>query len=188
MTQLEDSEIIALFYERSEQAVAELERKYGAAVRKTVANLLNSRQDVEECANDTWLGVWNTIPPQKPDPLVSYVCRIARNTAVSRLRADTAEKRDRSFDLILDELEECIPSGENVEDRLETRELTEAIGRFLAALNYDDRFLFLRRYWYADPVKDIAAAMQERENRLSVRLFRLREKLRKYLEKEGLLV
>ncbi len=188
MTQLEDSEIIGLFFERSEQAVLELEKRYGKAVRQTAENILRDRLDAEECVNDTYLKVWSSIPPQRPDYLGSYVCRIARNTAVSRLRAETAEKRNRGLDLILDELEECISSRENVEDRLEARELTEAIDRFLSSLDYDDRYLFVRRYWYADPVKDIAAAMQVRENRLSVRLFRLREKLRKTLIKEGLLV
>ena len=188
MTCLEDSKIIGLFFERSEQAVAELDKKYGKAVKQTAENILRDRLDAEECVNDTYLKVWNSIPPQRPDYLGSYVCRIARNTAVSRLRAETAEKRNRGLDLILDELEECLPARETAEERLEIQELTEAIDRFLAALDYDDRYLFVRRYWYADSVKDIAAAMHVRENRLSVRLFRLREKLRLSLVKEGLLV
>ena len=187
MTQLEDSRIIDLFYERSEQVVEELDRKYGALVRKTAGNILHDRQDAEECVNDTWLGVWNSIPPHRPDPLVSYVCRIARNLAVSRLRSETAAKRSRGLDLVLDELEDFLPSGVNVEADYELKELTDAINRFLATLDYDDRFLFVRRYFFADPVKDIAAAMHEKESRLSLRLFRLREKLRKTLRKEGLL-
>ncbi len=187
MTYLEDSKIISLFYERSEQAIVELSQKYGAAIRKTAANILKSRLDVEECANDTYLGVWNTIPPQHPDPLVSYVCKIARNIAVNRYHANTAEKRNGNYDLVLDELEECLPSGFNVETELEAKELTEAINRFLQTLEKEDRFLFVRRYWYADSVSDLAVLTGINPNRISVRLFRVREKLKTTLLKEGLL-
>ena len=188
MRPLEDSRIIALFDARSEQAIAELDRKYGAAVKRTAANILCDRRDVEECVNDAYLGVWNSIPPQRPQALVSYVCRIARNLAVNRWHANTAKKRSANYELILDELEECLPSGADVETELEVRELTEAIDRFLAALSREDRFLFVRRYWYADPVSELAALTGGSANRVSVRLFRLREKLRKTLTKEGLLV
>ena len=188
MTRLEDSRIIDLFFERSEQAIDELDSKYGKTVTATAANLLSDRQDVEECRNDTYLAAWNSIPPHRPQPLVSFVCRIARNLAISRLRADFAAKRNRSLDLVLDELEDFIPSGMNVEADYEARELAEAINRFLSGLKYDDRFLFVRRYWYADSVKDIAEQMNERDSRVSLRLFRLREKLRKSLVKEGLIV
>lgn len=188
MTQLDDREIIDLFFERSEQAVSELDRRHGAAVRRTAANLLRDRQDAEECVNDAYLGVWNSIPPQNPEHLCAFVCRIARNLAVSRLRSDTAMKRNRAFDLVLDELADFIPSEMDVEAELEARELIERINRYLAALPYDDRFVFTRRYFYADSVKDIAASMRTKESRVSLRLFRLREKLRKTLQKEGLLV
>ena len=185
---MEDSAIIDLFLERSEQAVSELDRKYGAAVKKTAANILQNRLDVEECANDAYLGVWNSIPPQRPSSLGAYVCRIARNLAISRLRNRTAEKRGGGLDLVLDELEDFLPSHMNVEAELEAKELAEQINRFLSVLPYADRYLFVRRYWFADPVKDIAAAMGQKESRVSLRLFRLREKLKKELEKEGLLV
>ena len=188
MTHLEDSKIIDLFFERSEQAIEELDIKHGAAVKKTAANILRDRLDVEECVNDTYLGVWDSIPPQRPNPLVSFVCRIARNLAVSRLRNLTAAKRNAGFNLVLDELEEFVPSETDVEAEYETRELVNAVNAFLATLNYDDRFLFVRRYWFADSVKDIASAMHTSENRVSVRLFRLREKLRSILKKEGLIV
>ncbi len=188
MTHLEDREIIDLFFERSEQAIRELDRKYGVAVKKTARNILREERDAEECVNDAYLAVWSSIPPQRPDSLGGYVCRIVRNRAVSRLRAASALKRGEAVALVLDELEECIPSGADVDAEIEGKELSLAVDRFLSALDYDDRFLFVRRYFYADSVKDIAAAMGQRENRLSVRLFRLREKLRKTLVKEGLLV
>ena len=187
MTHLNDSEIISLFYERSEQAIAELDRKYGAAVRKTAANILDSRQDVDECANDTYLGVWNTIPPQNPNPLISYVCRIARNLAAARFHRNTAKKRNGQYDLVLDELEECIPSAVNVETAYEAKEISAAISRFLDTLPYEDRYCFIRRYFYADPVSDIAAQVHRDSHRISVRLFRTREKLNRYLREEGLL-
>ena len=188
MTHLEDSKIISLFYERSEQAIAELERKYGAAVVKTASNILSSKQDVEECANDTYLGVWNTIPPQNPNSLISYVCKIARNIATLKFHSNTAIKRNGQYDLVLDELEECIPSAVNVESDYEVKELSDAISHFLDTLKYEDRFFFIRRYWYADSVSDIAAMTQRDSHLISVHLFRTREKLYHYLKEEGLLV
>ncbi len=184
---MEDSQIIALFYERSEQAIAELDRKYGAAVRKTAANILNDRQDEEECANDTYLGVWNSIPPQDPRPLKSYVCRIARNLAVKKYHARRAQKRDGGYELVLDELAECIPASTRVEDEVAAKELSAAISRFLDTLSYEDRFCFVRRYWYADAVSDIAAMTRLDSHWISVRLFRTRKKLYQTLKEEGLL-
>jgi RNA polymerase sigma factor, sigma-70 family len=186
--QLEDSGIIDLFFARSEQAIEELGRKYGPAVKKTAANILNDRLDVEECANDTYLGCWNSIPPQKPNPLVSYVCKIARNLAVNRYHANRAEKRNGNYDLILDELEESIPSSMDVETEAEAKDLTAAINRFLKTLSREDRFLFVRRYFYADSVTDLAAMTDNSANHISVRLFRIRGKLKKTLMKEGYFV
>lgn len=185
---MEDGKILDLFFERSEQAIRELDQKYGSAVKRTAANILRSRQDVEEVANDTYLGVWNAIPPQRPDPLVSFVCKIARNLAVNRCHANTAQCRCGEYDLVLDELEECIPGSMNVETEVEAKELTEAINRFLRTLRREDRFLFVRRYWYGDSVARIAEMTDSTANRISVRLFRLREKLHHRLMKEGLLV
>ena len=187
MTQLEDSKIISLFFERSEQAIRELDCKYGSAVKKTAANILDDRLDVEECVDDTYMKVWDNIPPQVPNPLVGFVCKIARNLAVNRYHANHAEKRNGRYDLILDEMEECIPSGTDIETEYEAKELSAAINRFLSSLSREDRFLFVRRYWYADSVTDLAAMTNDSANRISVRLFRLREKLRKTLVKEGFL-
>ncbi|MGM9614071.1 MAG: RNA polymerase sigma factor [Oscillospiraceae bacterium] len=184
---MEDSAIISLFFERSEQAIEELNRKYGAAVKKTAANILDDRLDVEECVSDTYLRVWNSIPPHAPHSLAGYVCKIARNLAVNRYHANRAEKRSGNYALVLDEMEECIPSGAGVETDYEAKELASAINRFLAALEPKDRFLFVRRYWYADTVAELAALTNISANRISVRLFRLRRKLRITLMKEGFL-
>ncbi len=188
MTQLEDRLILDLLFERSEQAIGELDRKYGAAVHRTAANILRDPQDVEECANDTWLAAWNSIPPRRPEPLGGFLCRIARNLAVSRLRANTARKRDGRYDLVLDELAEAIPSNMDVETEYDAKELTEAINRFLAAQSREDRSLFVRRYFFGDSPEELAARTGSSRGRVGVRLFRLREKLRKSLQKEGLLV
>ncbi len=187
MTLLEDSKIIALFFERSEQAIQELDGKYGAVVRKTAANILRDRQDAEECVNDAYLRTWDSIPPHAPDPLAAYVCRIVRNLAVNRYHADHAQKRGGGYELVLDEMQECIPSGVNIETEYEAKELGDAINRFLSTLQPEDRTLFVRRYWYAEPVAELAAQRRSSAGRISVRLFRLREKLRNTLSKEGFL-
>ena len=185
MTRLEDSLIIDLFFERKEQALEELDSKYGHAVKKTASNILSDRLDVEECVNNTYLRCWNSIPPQNPNPLVSYVCRIARNLAVNRYHANKAEKRRGNYDLILDELEESIPSCMDMESETEAKELTAEVNLFLAGLGREDRILFVRRYFYADTVTELAAQTGDSANHISVRLFRLRGKLKKMLAKEG---
>ena len=183
-----DTEIIDLFFERSEQAIEELARKHGGAVSAVARNILRSEQDVEECVNDTWLGAWNAIPPHRPSPLRTFVCKIARNLATMRYHANTAEKRNSQYDAALDELEEYLSDGGSVEAAYEAKELAAAINGFMATLSYSDRFLFTRRYWYADPLKDIAKMANTSTNSVTVRLFRIREKLKRYLVKEGLLV
>ena len=187
MTPLEDCKIIDLFYERSEQAIAELDLKYGSIVRRTANNILKNTRDAEECTNDTYLGVWNTVPPQRPNPLVSYTCRIARNLAIKRYRANTAAKRNSTYDVTLEELEECIPSPVNPEADAMAKELSAGISRFLDTLPYDDRYCFVRRYFFVDTVTDIAAELHWRPHRVTVRLSRIREKLYHYLKEEGLL-
>ena len=129
---MDDSKIIELFYERSEQAIIELSKKYGAVCTRVANNILNNRQDTEECVNDAYLGAWNTIPPQNPNPLLSYVCRIVRNLAVNRYHATTAAKRDSSYDVALDELENCFSAACSVEDELDAREVARIIDDFLA--------------------------------------------------------
>ena len=183
-----DAQIIDLFFERSEQAIEELAKKHGGAVSRVAYNILGNSRDTEECVNDTWLGTWNAIPPERPAPLRSFVCRIARNLATKRYHANTAEKRNSQYDLALDELAACIPDRNNVEDAYGAKELAAAIDRFLDTLAYADKFLFMRRYWYADSLADIAAMSGLRYKTVSVRLTRIKAKLKHYLMKEGLLV
>ena len=183
-----DTEIIDLFFERSEQAIDELAKKHGNAVARVARNILGNEQDTEECVNDTYLGTWNAIPPHSPSPLRTFVCKIARNLATMKYHSNTAEKRNSQYDLALDELEDALADKSSVEEAYEVKELAEAINGFLATLNYTDRFIFTRRYWYSDPVRDIAKMAHSTTNSVTVRLFSIREKLRLYLVKEGLLV
>lgn len=184
---MKDHEIIDLFFERSEQAITELILKYGAAIKKVASNILKNAQDAEECANDTYLQVWNLIPPQRPKYLGAYSCRIARNICLNRYDANTAEKRNSYYDAALDELEGTVPALATVESEYDAKELAGYVNRFLKGLSYDDRYLFVRRYWYADSISQIAEAMNLKPHAASVRLFRIREKLQKYLQKEGMI-
>ena len=146
-----DEEIIRLFFERSEQAIAELAKAHGSAAARVARNILGSERDAEECLNDTYLAVWNAIPPR------TFVCKIARNLAAAKYHANTAKKRNSRYDAALDELEGCLAAGGSVEEAYDAKELSEAINAFLSSLSYTDRFLFVRRYWYSDSMQDIAA-------------------------------
>lgn len=182
---MEDSKIIALFFARSEQAITELSAKYGKLCIRIANNILGNGQDAEECVNDAYLGAWNTIPPQKPNPLQTYICRIVRNLAITRYHANTAKKRNSYYDVALEELQHCLFSPETAESTLEAKELSHLLDRFLASLDTRSRVMFVRRYWHSDSVGDIAAAFRMRPNSVSVQLSRIRSKLRKFLIQEG---
>ena len=180
---MEDTRIIELFFERDQQAIQELDTKYGKVCHKLSYNIVNNRYDAEECVNDAWLGAWNSIPPQRPDPLRAYVCRIVRNLSLKKLRANSALKRSSRFEVSLSELEDCI-SAHSLDEQLAAGELSAQINAFLAALRRDDRVMFVRRYWFAQPLSEIADAFGTTENNVSVRLGRIRRKLHTYLERK----
>ncbi|MBE5939179.1 MAG: sigma-70 family RNA polymerase sigma factor [Lachnospiraceae bacterium] len=182
---LEDSKIIELFYERSEQAIVELTRKYGHIFTKVADNILNNKADAEECVNDAYLGAWNTIPPKKPERLLSYVCRIVRNQAIKKYHANTATKRNSTYDIAFEELEGCFPNLTLVEEQYSAKETARYIDKFLEGLDKESRIMFVRRYWYADSVADIARMFNTSSHNVSVKLFRIRDRLKKYLLKEG---
>ena len=185
VSSLDDRKIIELFFERSEQAIIELSKKYGSVCSKVAFNILNNTQDTEECVNDAYLGTWNTIPPQNPNPLLSYVCRIVRNLAIKKYHANTAAKRNSIYDVALDELENCLTASLTVEQEISAKELSRQIDRFLATLDEENQMMFVRRYWYSDSISDIAERFQTSSNNVSVRLSRLRNKLKSHLKKEG---
>ena len=128
---MDDEKIIELFFERSEQAIVELDNKYGKLCHNISSNILNNKQDAEECVNDTYLGAWNTIPPERPNPLLSFICKIVRNLSITRHHANTAAKRNSTYDVALDELVETLASPTSVEDEIETKLLASIIENFL---------------------------------------------------------
>lgn len=182
---MEDEQIIWLLERRNEQAIDQLHTKYGTLLRQIAENILNNPLDAEECVNDAYLAIWNSIPPGKPDSLKGFLFRILRNQAIKKYHYNTAKKRNSFYDVALAELEECISSGDSMEQRFLEKQLTEALNRFLGQLPAKDRILFVRRYWYADSLEKIAAESGMSKNRIAVRLFRVREKLKRDLEKEG---
>lgn len=181
---MEDHTIIELFWKRSEQAIRALSEKYGKLLYRISYNILHNSEDVEECVNDTYLGVWNTIPPTRPDPLSAFVCRITRNLSLKKYRANTAAKRDASLEVSLEELA-CVIPVPSAEEEWSAKELGRSLNAFLEMLETDNRVLFVRRYWFADSVRDISKDMHISENLASVRLKRVREGLKVYLRKEG---
>ena len=182
---LEDREIVALFFERSEQAIVELSDKYGAMCRKVAENILNDKLDSEECVNDAYLVVWNTVPPQQPDPLSSYLCSIVRNLALKKYHENTAKKRNSIYDVALEEIADCIPASYSVEDEVAAREVAELIESFLETLDRQDRILFVRRYFHADSIEDLAGLFHKSRHYISVRLSRIRKALKQYLAEKG---
>ena len=149
-------------------------------------NILGSQEDAEECVNDAYLAVWNSIPPKRPSTLAPFLGRITRNRALNMYKQQHAEKRGGyGLTLVLEELEEVLPSGESADSALLQKEFMETVQRFLSSLPPEKRKIFVRRYWYADSVKDIAAACGASENSISVALHRMRKDLLAYLEKGG---
>lgn len=185
---MNDKKIIELFFERSEKAVTELSKRYGGTVLRIAQNLLHNRQDAEECANDTYLSVWNAIPPQRPESLTAFVCKIARNIAINRIEYDHAQKRGGEAEACFEELQECIPSGESAEARYEANFISELIDEFLDTLDRKNRMIFIRRYWYMDSFKDIASEAELSEGTVRTRLTRIRDKLKEFLESRGITV
>lgn len=182
---LEDSKIIKLFFERVEQAIVELSAKYGTGCKRIARNILKNDLDAEECVNDTYLAAWNTIPPQMPNPLRTYIFRIVRNIAITKYHANTSEKRNSYYDVALEELSDCLAALNTVEQEIAASELSKQIDLFLDTLDKENRVMFVRRYWYSDSISDIAEIFQITNHNVSVRLSRTREKLKIYLMKEG---
>ena len=179
---MEDEKIVALYWERNENAIRESEMKYGKYCYTVAYNILRSREDSDECVNDTWSGAWNAMPPAKPTKLACFLARITRNIAIDRIRYDSAQKRGAEVESLIEEYWECVPDGNSpIEDTLA---LKQAINGFLATLDNKTRVIFMRRYWYSMSVKDIADGMRLSENHISVTLHRTRRKFKDYLTKE----
>lgn len=182
---MEDSELLALYLQRSEEAIAKTGEKYGRLLFSIADRILKNREDAEECENETYLRAWNAIPPKEPDPFFPYLGKIARNLALQRYEYYTAQKRSAQLTEIFGELEECAADLESVESRFSAQELGRAISAFLRGADREARLLFVRRYWYADSVKELAARFGFSESKVKTSLFRTRNRLKLYLEKEG---
>ena len=177
---MNDQEIIALYFARDEQAIRETDRSYGKACMQVSMNVLNSRPDAEECVNDTYLRTWNAIPPARPHSLGAFVCRIARNLSLNRLKELTAAKRSRELTVSFEELEACIPMPDE-----QSPALAEEISAFLRSQGDTDRVLFVGRYWFACSIEDLAHRTGLTQRAVHMRIFRTRERLRAYLTERG---
>lgn len=183
---MEDVEIISLYENRDEQAIVQSDVKYGVYCYSIGYNILGSKEDAEECVNETWLGAWNSIPPQKPKKLSAFFGRITRNLAFDKYRASKSAKRGRGeIAAVLEELDECIPDKHTTETLCDGRELEKIIASFVSDLPERDRNIFLLRYWFAKPIKEIAKKYVMNINTVKASLYRSRNKLKAVLEKEG---
>ena len=183
-----DERIIELFFARSERGIEELDTKYGATCHRIAHNILGNKEDAEECVNDAYLGVWNSIPPKKPSLLSAFLFKILRNLSITRYHANTAQKRNSFYDIALDELEETISTEESIEKECSQKELTTTIEGFLDTLPRENRVIFVCRYWFSESYTEIAKRTGLTEKNISVRLTRIREKMKEYLSERGILV
>lgn len=183
---MDDTDIIALYFKRSQSAIKESRKKYGKYCRTISMNILCCHEDAEECLSDTWLKAWNTIPPEHPLCLSAFLGKITRNISLSLWRKKNSKKRKNSeIDLCLDELSECI-SECGRSSITEDLELKDALDHFLEDLEHEPRDIFMKRYWYFIPVKKIARELSMNEGAVKMSLLRTRKKLRQFLEEEEL--
>lgn len=183
---MDDIQIIELYWNRNEKAISESNTKYGPLLKRIAFNILANNEDSEECVNDTYAKAWTSIPPQKPNSLAAYLGRIIRNLSINRWHENHAQKRGNGAELLLSELSDCIPSSSSVESETDVTTLSDMINKWLSSLPQDDRVLFLRRYWFGDSLNSLATECSTSPNRISGRIYRLRQKLKNVLEKEGI--
>lgn len=185
---MEDAQIIDLYWQRDEMAIAETDKKYGAYCHGISFNILHVREDAEECVSDTYQHAWQAMPPERPGKLKIWLGILVRNLTLDLWRKNHARKRYDEFTLLLGELDDCIPSNESLEQILDARALGEHINLWLAAQTQEDRKLFMRRYWYGESVKAISRRSGLSANALAQKLYRMRCGLKKRLEKEGVMI
>lgn len=183
---MEDARIVDLYWARSEAAINETASKYGRYCYTIAHNILSNPEDADESVNDTYLDAWNSMPPHRPAVLSSYLGKITRRISIDRWRYRNADKRGAGeVPLALDELSDCIPSADSMEQRIEEKELTKAVNAFLSTLSAIERDIFISRYWFLFPLKRISAKLEISESKVKTTLFFTRKKLTAYLHKEG---
>ena len=186
---MDDSQIVELFWQRDEVALSETESKYGPYCFSIANNILHNREDAHECVNDTYLDAWNAIPPHKPAILSTFLGKITRRLSLDRWRKTTAKKRGGgTVEASIDELVECIPDGKRIDDNLNDEEFGRLLNAFLATLSVTERSIFVRRHWYFDSIGNIAKRYGFSESKVKMTLKRVRDKLKLYLQKEGVWV
>lgn len=183
---MHDQKILELFLERSEQAIDLVDKEYGRLCRSIARNILGCSQDTEECVSDAYMALWNSIPPEQPRYLRAYLTRLVRNIAYDKLEHRTAQKRDSRLQVCLEELEECLSSCCDSDTMLDSMVIRDAINAFLHTLQEQDRYIFLRRYYFLDSCRQIRRMTGMTESAVSTRLGRLRQKLKERLIKEGI--
>ncbi len=184
---MEDEAIVDLYWQRSERAIQETDEKYGPYCRSISFRILSDKEDAEECVSDTFLTLWNRLPPERPRSLRAFAAAVTRNLSLKRMRGRTAQKRGGELQTALEELDEVLSSPISVEREVENRELIGEIERFLHTLSRDDRIIFMGRYWLFAPVAEIAQRLGCTQGRVKTSLYRSRQKLQEHLKKEGLL-
>jgi len=178
--------IVELYLSRSENAIAETDLKYGKLCRYVAMNILRNNEDSEECVNDTYFGAWNAIPPQKPNKLSAFISRITRNLALKKHKYISADKRNPEVLISLAELEECVSGQDYVEAELENKRIEKAISDFLWQQDIVKRTVFVRRYWYFEPIDSICKRYGFSQSKVTSMLHNTRQKLRHHLESEGI--
>ena len=184
---MKDAEIVDLYWQRSDQAISETDRKYGKYCHTIAYNICANNEDAEECVNDTWFRAWNLMPDKRPSVLSTFLGYITRNFALDRFKAKSAQKRGGGETVLaLDELKDCIPSGINIEQYYEARELETAINYFVGKLPDIERKMFISRYWFLASIEEISKRAGCSRSKAKTTLHRVRNKLRVYLQEEGL--
>ncbi len=186
---MDDSKIVQLYWERSENAIAETSKKYSKYCHYISYNILNNNEDAKECVNDTYMSAWNTIPPKRPECLSTFLGKITRNLSLNRYKQYAAQKRGSGQTvLVLSELEDCTPGSSGVEQIVDEMVLKETLNNFLKALPKTNRIVFVQRYWFLRTIKEISKQFDMSESKVTSMLFRIRNELKKYLEKEGVVL
>ncbi len=186
---MDDQQILGLYLERSETAIAETAKKYNRYCNKIAFNILHSQEDVEECVSDTYLKAWDSIPPNEPQSLAAFLGKITRNLSLNRWKLLSAQKRGGGqMVAVLSELEECVAGADTIESSLEEKELTRTINTFLKAQPKESRKIFVKRYWYLHSVAEISEQMGISQSKVKSALFRTRNKLKDKLQKEGITI
>jgi len=188
MVDMEDIQIVHLYWKRDERAIRETDRKYGGYCHSIAMNILSDEEDAEECVNDAYHQTWNSIPPNRPKSLKAWLGKICRNLALNTWNKNHARKRYDGMELLLSELEDCIPASDTIESEIELTQISECISIWLRSLPAEDRALFVRRYWNGDALGALAKERNISAAKLTQKMFRLRNSLRKALEKEGITI